>query len=66
MTAYWFTSASMARLAASFIALGAAKSGNPWARLMPPSWAQMRDISRMTDSVKRAAFLEVAGRTSIR
>ena len=51
MTAYWLTSARMASHAAAFIGSGAGKSGKPWARLTPPSSAQTRDISRMTDSV---------------
>src|SRR5262245_10031819 len=41
---------------------GAGKSGNPWARLTPPSRAQTRDISRMTDSVNLAALIELRER----
>src|SRR5437867_3918093 len=54
----------MARLAASFIGRGAGKSGKPWARLTPPSRAHRPAISRITDSVNRAALAEVLGRMS--
>src|SRR5262245_3486158 len=62
VTAYWFLSASIARRAASFIGSGAGKSGKPWARFTPPSRVHTRDISRITDSVKREALAEVRGR----
>src|SRR5215510_4347256 len=63
VTAYWLMSASMARLAASLSGSGAGKSGKPWARLRAPSRVQTRDISRMTDSVKRAALTDVGERS---
>src|SRR5213593_3403283 len=56
--AYWLTSAWIARQAASLIAAGAAKSGNPWARLIAPWRRARRVISRITDSVKRPALAE--------
>src|SRR5437899_9603028 len=56
--AYWFTSARMARQAASLISAGAGKSGIPCARFTAPwSWAR-RVISRITDSVKLRALFE--------
>src|SRR5215470_2659577 len=56
--AYWLTSVSMARRAASLTSSGAAKSGKPCERLTAPwSWAR-RVISRITDSVKRPALSE--------
>src|SRR5437899_2998188 len=62
--AYWLTSASMARRAASFTSRGAGKSGNPCERFTAPcSWAS-RVISRMTDSVKRAALSDARTLTS--
>ena len=58
MIAYWFTSARMARHAASLISSGASKSGKPWARLMA-SWRRARRvISRMTDSVNWSDLAE--------
>ena len=57
--AYWFTSAQMARTAASFTSAGAAKSGNPWARLMASCSMASRVISRMTDSVNCCALSEM-------
>jgi hypothetical protein len=54
--AYWLTSASIARRAASLISSGAGKSGKPCDRLTAPCRFASRVISRMTDSVKRAAF----------
>src|SRR6266480_648412 len=56
--AYWLISASIARLAASLISAGAAKSGNPCARLIALCLIASLVMSRMTDSVKLAAFLE--------
>ena len=41
---------------------GQAKSGNPWARLTAPWSIACRFISRMTDSVKLAAFAEIRWR----
>src|SRR5437762_14327834 len=56
--AYWLTSPSIARRAASFTSAGAAKSGKPWERFTAPCrWAR-RVISRITDSVKRPALDE--------
>ena len=53
-------SAAMAACAAAFSSAGAAKSGNPCDRLIAPwRWAS-RVISRMTDSVNRAALREPA------
>ena len=49
--------------AAALIASGAGKSGNPCDRLTAPYWCDSRVISRMTDSVNRAAFEDVRGRT---
>ena len=52
--AYWLMSAAIACCAARLISSGAAKSGNPCARLMA-SWSiACRVISRITDSVKRS------------
>src|SRR4051812_20310529 len=48
--------------AASFIASGIGKSGNPCARLIAPYCAATRVISRMTDSVKVLARLAVGMR----
>src|SRR5882672_1527111 len=65
--AYWFTSASIARFAASLSAAGAGKFGKPCARLMPLCTALRRVISRMTDSVKfsvRAARTRLAVRAT--
>src|SRR5437762_8432316 len=56
--AYWLMSASIARLAASLISSGAAKSGKPCARLIALCLIASRVMSRMTDSVKLAAFFE--------
>src|SRR5688500_14597809 len=60
--AYWLTSDRMARQAASFQSSGAGKSGKPWARLIARRWFASRVISRMTLSVKRAAFAETNDR----
>src|SRR5437588_2899602 len=63
--AYWLTSAMIAAQAASLSSCGAAKSGNPWARLMPRSpWRRRisRVISRITDSVNRVDRLDTGGR----
>ncbi len=66
VTAYWLTSARMASTAASFRSSGAGKSGKPWARLIAPCSRATRVISRMTDSVKRAALADsVSGRLPI-
>src|SRR5690349_24863272 len=51
-------SALMARHAASLIACGAAKSGNPCDKLTPPFCSFSRVISRMTDSVNCVAFFD--------
>src|SRR5512145_1519585 len=56
-------SALIASHAAALIASGAGKSGKPCDRLTALCWCDSRVISRMTDSVKRAAFREVRGRT---
>src|SRR4029077_18458860 len=58
VTAYWLMSALIAAHAASLIAAGAGKSGNPCDRLTPPWRSLSRVISRMTDSVNCVAFLE--------
>ena len=50
--AYWFTSSWIARAAASFSTSGAAKLGNPWARLMAACSFASRVMPRITDSVK--------------
>src|ERR1700730_17406689 len=60
VTAYWLMSALMAAQAASLIAAGAGKSGNPCDRLTPPYISLRRVISRMTDSVNCVAFFEPA------
>src|SRR5438874_3632106 len=49
--AYWFTSSAMAHAAASFKTSGAAKFGNPCARLMAPCSLASRVMPRITDSV---------------
>src|SRR6266516_1113744 len=54
--AYWFTSASIAALAASFSSGGHGKSGNPCDRLIASCSSASRVISRMTDSVNDATF----------
>src|SRR5437867_915180 len=54
--AYWFTSAATASCAARFSSSGAAKSGNPCARLMASCSIACRVISRMTDSLKRSVL----------
>src|SRR3712207_885941 len=56
--AYWFTSSRMASAAARFNSAGAGKSGKPCERLTAPWRMASRVISRMTDSVKRAAFCD--------
>src|SRR5258708_5153808 len=56
--AYWLTSASIAAFAASFSSCGHAKSGKPCARLIASCWIASRVMSRITDSVKLAAFRE--------
>jgi hypothetical protein len=48
--AYWWTSSSIARFAASLSSWGQGTSGKPCARLTAPEAAQSRDISRITDS----------------
>src|SRR4051794_34509901 len=58
VTAYWLTSASMARDPAALMASGAGKSGKPCDRLTAPCRCASRVISRMTDSVKQAALRE--------
>ena len=58
MMAYWLMSASIASRAAAFSSSGHGKSGNPWLRLTAPAWLARRVISRMTDSVKLAAFFD--------
>ena len=63
--AYWFTSRLMASQAACLSAAGAGKSGKPCARLMAPCFAARRVISRMTLSLKRAAFFETKLRISL-
>src|SRR5579872_3169629 len=50
----------MARLAASFISVGAGKSGKPCARLTAPLRSARRVISRMTDSVKSLVLWETS------
>src|SRR5213079_1865999 len=50
--AYWFTSSAVARAAACFSTSGAAKFGNPCARLMASCSLASRVIPRITDSVK--------------
>src|SRR2546427_3654062 len=50
--AYWFTSSWIARAAASFNTSGAAKLGNPWARLMAACSFASRVMPRITDLVK--------------
>ena len=47
VTAYWLTSASMARPAAALIASGAGKSGNPCDRLTAP--CAMREPGHLAD-----------------
>lgn len=49
----------MASQAACLSSAGEAKSGIPCARFTHLYWAAMRDISRMTDSVKVFAFCEM-------
>src|SRR5205823_11233062 len=56
--AYWFTSASIACMAARLISAGAAKSGKPCDRLTAPCFKASRVISRMTDSVNWLALRE--------
>src|SRR2546426_135130 len=46
--AYWFTSSWIARAAASFSTSGAAKLGNPWARLMAACSFASRVMPRIT------------------
>src|SRR5713101_4858178 len=58
--AYWLYSSSIARLAASLIAAGAGKSGNPCARLTAPVLSARRVISRMTDSVKNLVLVDTS------
>src|SRR5262249_44212673 len=58
VAAYWLTWALIAAHAASLIACGAGKSGNPCERLTPPYNSLSRVISRITDSVNCVAFLE--------
>src|SRR5579863_1133068 len=48
----------MAEIAACFTSAGAAKSGNPCARLIAPCSRARRVISRITDSVNCPAFRE--------
>src|ERR1051325_11157737 len=59
--AYWLMSASIARLAASLISAGAAKSGKPCARLVALCLSARRVMSRMTLSVNDAALLLISG-----
>src|SRR5579875_160495 len=56
---YWLRSASIAAAAACFTAAGAAKSGEPCARLI--AWCSTASlvISRMTDSVSEAALADI-------
>src|ERR1051325_1847602 len=60
--AYWFTSSAMARAAACFKTSGAAKFGNPCARLMAACSLASRVMPRITDSVnpwvRRAVCME--------
>ncbi len=56
--AYWLMSPEIARRAASFTSSGAGKSGKPCERLIAPCRFASRVISRMTDSVKRAALAD--------
>src|SRR5260370_18905927 len=60
LIAYWLYSSSIARLAASLIAAGAGKSGNPCARLTAPVLSARRVISRMTDSVKNLVLVDTS------
>src|ERR1700683_5308212 len=50
----------MARLAGSWMSVGAGKSGNPWARLTAPTRSARRVISRITDSVKNLVRWETS------
>ncbi len=56
---YWLWSSAIARRAASLTSSGAAKSGNPWPRLIAPWSSARRVISRITDSVNEPAFAEI-------
>jgi hypothetical protein len=56
--AYWLISPLIARRAASFTSSGAGKSGKPCDRFTAPCRLARRVMSRMTDSVKRAALAE--------
>src|SRR3989442_10904394 len=65
VVAYWLKSARMASTAASLSSAGAAKSGNPWARLRqfsPCRARHIRVISRITDSVNWADFSDTKTR----
>ena len=66
MIAYWFTSASIASMAACFTNAGAGKSGKPCARLMASCSNASRVISRMTDSENTAVREAAKGRGDIR
>src|SRR5258708_17643212 len=45
LTAYWFSPARMAAMAAAFTAAGPSKSGNPWPRLMAWCSTARRDMA---------------------
>src|SRR5258708_36161478 len=45
LTAYWFSPALMAAIAAAFTASGPSKSGNPWPRLIAWRSTARRDIT---------------------
>src|SRR5437660_1626511 len=65
VVAYWLKSWRIASTAASLSSAGAAKSGNPWARLIqsvPCSAIHSRVISLITDSVKVFDFRETVAR----
>src|SRR5437867_2893576 len=56
---YWFTSASMARIAAALISDGAEKSGKPCERFTALCNKAWRVISRITDSVNCNGLEEI-------
>src|SRR5688572_8997775 len=61
VTAYWWLLPSISALAASRIARGGLKSGNPCDRLIAPCCCATRVISRMSDSVNVAVRRDVRG-----